>query len=66
MAILAGPERDTDPVRARLLKAALDCFLACEYRKGTTRLIAEQADANVSMIRYCFGNKEGLCEEMDG
>ena len=53
-----------DPVRARLLKAALDCFLADEYHKVTTRLIAERADANVSMIWYYFGNKEGLYEEM--
>jgi AcrR family transcriptional regulator len=30
----------------------------------TTRLIAERAGANVSMIRYYFGNKEGLYEEM--
>jgi AcrR family transcriptional regulator len=53
-----------DPVRARLLKAALDCFLADEYHKVTTRLIAKRADANVSMIRYYFGSKEGLYEEM--
>lgn len=53
-----------EPVRARLLKAALECFLADEYHKVTTRLIAEKADANISMIRYYFGNKEGLYEEM--
>jgi len=53
-----------DPVRERLLKAALDSFLADEYHKVTTRLIAEKADANISMIRYYFGNKEGLYEEM--
>ena len=53
-----------DPVRARLLKAALDCFLADEYHKVTTRLIAEKAEANIAMIRYYFGNKEGLYEEM--
>jgi len=53
-----------DPVYARLLKAALECFLADEYHKVTTRMIAEKADANVSMIRYYFGNKEGLYEEM--
>lgn len=51
-------------VRARLLNAALDCFLADEYHNVTTRLIAERAGANVSMIRYYFGNKEGLYEEM--
>ncbi len=53
-----------DPVRARLLKAALECFLADEYHRVTTRLIAEKADTNISMIRYYFGSKEGLYEEM--
>lgn len=55
---------ETEPVRARLLKAALDCFLADDYHEVTTRMIAERAGANVSMIRYYFGNKEGLYEEM--
>jgi AcrR family transcriptional regulator len=58
------PEVAPDPVRERLLKAALDSFLSDEYHKVTTRLIAERADANISMIRYYFGNKEGLYEEM--
>lgn len=53
-----------DSVRARLLKAALHCFLADEYHQVATRRIAEQAQANVSMIRYYFGSKEGLYEEM--
>lgn len=57
-------QQSSDPVRTRLLKAALECFLADEYHKVTTRLIAEKADANISMIRYYFGNKEGLYEEM--
>jgi AcrR family transcriptional regulator len=59
-----APARTKDPVHARLVKAALECFLADEYHKVTTRLIAEKADTNVSMIRYYFGNKEGLYEEM--
>lgn len=54
----------TESVRARLVKAALECFLADDYHNVTTRLIAERAGANVSMIRYYFGNKEGLYEEM--
>jgi len=54
----------SDPVYARLLKAALECFLADEYHKVTTRMIAEKTEANISMIRYYFGNKEGLYEEM--
>src|SRR5574340_1159214 len=57
-------EPDALPVRDRLMKAALDCFLADEYHAVTTRLIAERAGANASMIRYYFGNKEGLYEEM--
>lgn len=54
----------SDSVRTRLLKAALECFLADDYHHVTTRLIAEKANANVSMIRYYFGNKAGLYEEM--
>ena len=54
----------SDSLRERLLKAALDCFLADEYQNVTTRQIAENANANISMIRYYFGNKEGLYEEM--
>ena len=56
---------DDDPVQLRLLKAALDCFLADDYARVTTRLSAERANANVSMIRYYFGSKEGLYEEME-
>jgi len=59
-----GNLEPTEPVRARLVKAALDCFIADDYHRVTTRLIAEKAGANVSMIRYYFGNKEGLYEEM--
>lgn len=62
--MFSTPEFTVDPVRERLLKAALDSFLSDDYHKVTTRLIAEKADANVSMIRYYFGNKEGLYEEM--
>ncbi len=58
------PDAPAKTTRARLLKAALDCFLADDYHRGTSRRIAERAGANVSMIRYYFGNKEGLYEEM--
>lgn len=58
-------DRDASlPVRTRLVRAALNCFLADDYHRVTTRLIAEKAGVNVSMIRYYFGNKEGLYEEM--
>ncbi|WP_255211071.1 TetR family transcriptional regulator [Methylogaea oryzae] len=58
-----SPPQTADPVRARLLKAALECFLADDYHRVTTRRIAAMAGANVSMIRYYFGSKEGLYEE---
>lgn len=59
-----GNSDSSEPVRARLLKAALDCFLADDYHRVTTRRIAARAGVNVSMIRYYFANKEGLYEEM--
>ncbi len=52
------------PVHERLIKAAMACFLNDEYHKVTTRQIAAAADTNISMIRYYFGSKEGLYEEM--
>lgn len=51
-------------VHDRLLLAARNCFLADDYHAVSTRRIAQEARTNVSMIRYYFGNKEGLYEEM--
>ena len=60
-----APSTDADnPVRERLLSAAKTCFLTEDYHQVSTRKIAELAQANVSMIRYYFGSKEGLYEEM--
>ncbi|MDD5332338.1 MAG: TetR/AcrR family transcriptional regulator [Rhodoferax sp.] len=59
-----APDAIDPSVRQRLLDAARASFLADDYHKVSTRLIADRADANVSMIRYYFGNKEGLYEEM--
>ncbi|MGB1239371.1 MAG: TetR/AcrR family transcriptional regulator [Pseudomonadales bacterium] len=50
-------------VRERLLEAAAQCFLDNDYHQVSTRMIAERAGANVSMIRYYFFNKEGLYQE---
>jgi AcrR family transcriptional regulator len=55
---------DALPVPERLIRAAMDCFLNDDYHKVTTRQIAAAADTNISMIRYYFGSKEGLYEEM--
>lgn len=54
----------TDSVRERLLQAALHSFMTEDYHRVTTRRIADEACVNISMIRYYFGNKEGLFEEM--
>jgi AcrR family transcriptional regulator len=54
----------SDSIRSRLLEAAKVSFLADDYHSVSTRHIAEQARANVSMIHYYFGSKEGLYEEM--
>lgn len=51
-------------VPERLVSAAKACFLADDYHQVSTRRIAEVARVNVSMIRYYFGSKEGLYEEM--
>ncbi|HEY0720781.1 MAG TPA: TetR/AcrR family transcriptional regulator [Gammaproteobacteria bacterium] len=59
-----APETALSTVRERLLDAARRCFLSDEYHAVSTRQIAELAQTNVSMIRYYFGNKEGLYEEM--
>ncbi|MEZ8227021.1 TetR/AcrR family transcriptional regulator [Vibrio splendidus] len=47
-----------------LIDAALKCFLRDDYHKVTTRQIASKAGVNASMIRYYFGSKEGLFEDM--
>ena len=63
--IMSEPSNPTEKtVRARLLEAALNGFLADDYHQVTTRRIAERAQTNVSMIHYYFGSKEGLYEAM--
>lgn len=56
--------KENPGVRQRLLQAALNRFLHDDYHQVSTREIAAQAQANVSMIRYYFGSKRGLYEEM--
>ncbi|MCO1336882.1 TetR/AcrR family transcriptional regulator [Microbulbifer sp. OS29] len=51
-------------VATRLIEAARECFLSDEYHRVTTRQIAAKAGVAVSMIRYYFGSKDGLYEDM--
>lgn len=55
------PSEDTD-ARGKLLNSAREFFVVMQYEKISTRMIAEKAGVNVAMIRYYFGNKEGLFE----
>lgn len=58
--------RPTSEINAReaLLEQAQDLFTSMPYEKVSTRLLAERAGVNPAMIRYYFGNKEGLFEAM--
>ncbi|MFC5076622.1 HTH-type transcriptional regulator BetI [Vibrio thalassae] len=57
------PRKQTD-ARKKLLEHARDLFVVMPYDKVSTRLIAQRAGVNIAMIRYYFGNKEGLFETM--
>ncbi|MGF1722099.1 TetR/AcrR family transcriptional regulator [Vibrio kyushuensis] len=60
----AGRPRDKTESRALLLTHARELFTLKPYDKVSTRSIAENAGVNIAMIRYYFGNKEGLFEAM--
>lgn len=46
--------------RSDLVNAAVEVIASHGIDGATTRRIAEQADANVAMLHYCFGSKEDL------
>jgi AcrR family transcriptional regulator len=51
---------DGHDARVRLVLAGLRLFAQKGYEGATTREICEAADANISAIRYYFGDKAGL------
>ncbi|MDD5037591.1 MAG: CerR family C-terminal domain-containing protein [Methylococcaceae bacterium] len=51
---------DSQAARSRLVTAALRLFAEKGYEAATTREISEAAGANISAIRYYFGDKAGL------
>jgi AcrR family transcriptional regulator len=51
---------DNPDARSRLVQAALRLFAEKGYEAATTRDICDAAGANVSAIRYYFGDKAGL------
>lgn len=58
------PKGASDDVREVLLGAARSLFLRYGYRAVSSRQIAAAAGANTAMIRYYFGGKPGLYQEM--
>lgn len=55
---------DSEATQARILKAAQALFAQKGFRATTTRMIAERAHSNVSLIARYFGGKEGLLEHI--
>ncbi|KJY82741.1 TetR family transcriptional regulator [Vibrio galatheae] len=58
----AGRPSDSIDARQKLIDHARELFTIMAYDKVSTRRIANRAGVNVAMIRYYFGNKEGLFE----
>ena len=50
--------------RARILEAATILFAELGYEAASTRQIAKEAGANMAMINYYFGSKEGVFMEI--
>lgn len=50
--------------RANIIEAAEKLFMELGYEGTSTRQIAKEAGANMSMINYYFGSKEGVFTEI--
>ena len=57
---LSRPRLDPGHPRQKLVLAALKLFAEKGFEAASTREIAEAAGANISAIRYYFGDKAGL------
>lgn len=53
-------ETESHDARSRLIICALRLFAEKGFEAATTREICEAAEANISAIRYYFGDKAGL------
>ncbi|MFN0163642.1 MAG: CerR family C-terminal domain-containing protein [Burkholderiales bacterium] len=59
-AAFAADRPDAEPTRQKLVLAALKLFAEKGFEGASTREIADAANANISAIRYYFGDKAGL------
>jgi AcrR family transcriptional regulator len=57
-------KRDREASRRRILQAGLEVFSELGYDGATTRMIADRAGLNESLLHRYFGNKEGLLVEV--
>ncbi|MBZ6072408.1 TetR/AcrR family transcriptional regulator [Aeromonas schubertii] len=57
------PKGESD-ARIRLIQAALNLFSRQDYRQVSTRALAREAGVDAALIRYYFGSKGGLFEQM--
>ncbi len=60
MAARQGTQDPASGARAKLMRAALRLFADKGYEGASTREICDAAGANLSAIRYYFGDKAGL------
>jgi AcrR family transcriptional regulator len=56
----AEPPRGADATAERLLQAAHELLYEREGALFSVSEVCGRADANVAMVKYCFGNKDGL------
>ena len=62
MADVNAQNRDEDTTRDRLIATAVRLFGQYGFDGVSTRTLTEEADANISAIKYYFGDKQGLYE----
>jgi TetR/AcrR family transcriptional regulator, regulator of cefoperazone and chloramphenicol sensitivity len=59
-----NPDGASDGTRTRLLRAAASVFAEHGYQDATVRQICAQADANIALVNYHFGDKLELYTEV--
>lgn len=64
MSEIDPPSEEAPGRRERLLREASRIFAAKGFNKSSTREIALAAGANISLIAYYFGDKQGLYREV--
>lgn len=64
MAVVPGRPKGDSDARARLIATALELFSRRSFQTVSTRELAREAGVDAALIRYYFGSKAGLFEQM--